>query len=189
MLRDSLVRYTLAAFSAAALSAGLRAQTAAAPAASPDDALVLTPFSVTAEKSTGYKVSSASTATRTNTALIDIPQTVDIVTKEFWDDVGATTFDQSFRYVANVYVRNRNAGSGDGVNLRGFETNGSISVDGVRMGNNKRDPRRLRAPRSGEGPALRRAGSCRRHRPAQLHPQEARDRHQRDHAQVCALDG
>lgn len=138
MLRDNLLRYTLTALSVTAFSAGLRAQTTA-PAAAPDEALVLTPFSVTAEKSTGYKVSSASTATRTNTALIDIPQTVDIVTKEFWNDVGATTFDQSFRYVANVFVRNRNAGSGDGVNLRGFETNGSISVDGVRMGNNKRD--------------------------------------------------
>lgn len=99
----------------------------------------LQPFSVTAESSSGYRVTSASTATRTNTPLIEIPQTVDIVTKEFWNDVGATTFDQSFRYVANVYVRNRNAGSGDGVNLRGFETNGSIAVDGVRMGNSKRD--------------------------------------------------
>ena len=63
---------------------------------------------------------SASAATRTNTAIIDIPQTVDIVTKEFWDDIGATTFDQSFKYVANVYVRNRNAGSGDGISLRGL---------------------------------------------------------------------
>jgi iron complex outermembrane receptor protein len=111
----------------------------APPATSNDEVVTLDPFSVTAETSTGYRVSSASTATRTNTPLLEIPQTVDIVTREFWNDVGATTFDQSFRYVANVYVRNRNAGSGDGVNLRGFETNGSISVDGVRMGNSKRD--------------------------------------------------
>ena len=70
---------------------------------------------------------------------MDIPQTVDIVTKEFWSDIGATTFDQSFKYLANVFVRNRYAGNGDNVSLRGFETAGSISVDGVRMGNNKRD--------------------------------------------------
>jgi len=123
----------------------LSAQTAASapagakPAATAEETIVLRPFEVVAEASSGYKVSSASTATRTNTAIIDIPQTVDIVTKEFWQDMGAVSFDQSFRYVANVYVRNRNAGSGDGVNLRGFETSGSISVDGVRMGNNKRD--------------------------------------------------
>jgi iron complex outermembrane recepter protein len=138
MLRSSSLRRAIGAISGTALAASLFAQSAPS-SSKPDEVITLTPFSVTAEESTGYKVSTASTATRTNTALIDIPQTVDIVTKEFWNDVGATTFDQSFRYVANVYVRNRNAGSGDGVNLRGFETNGSISVDGVRMGNSKRD--------------------------------------------------
>jgi len=100
---------------------------------------VLRPFEVTAEKSTGYKVSTASTATRTNTAIIDIPQSVDIVTKEFWRDIGATTFDQSFKYLANVFVRNRYAGNGDNMSLRGFETGGSVTVDGVRMGAAKRD--------------------------------------------------
>ncbi|HVU35735.1 MAG TPA: TonB-dependent receptor [Opitutaceae bacterium] len=113
--------------------------TASSPDNSSGDVVKLTPFSVNAESSNGYQVTSASTATRTNTPLIDIPQTVDIVTKEFWNDIGAVSFDQSFRYIANVFVRNRNAGSGDGVNLRGFETNGSIAVDGVRMGNSKRD--------------------------------------------------
>ena len=116
-------------------------QTTAAsdPADNSSHVVALSPFSVTAESSNGYRVTSASTATRTNTPLIEIPQTVDIVTKEFWEDIGAVSFDQSFRYLANVYVRNRNAGSGDGVNLRGFETNGSIAVDGIRMGNSKRD--------------------------------------------------
>lgn len=114
------------------------AQSSTAPA-KPDAPITLRPFEVTAEASKGYRVSSASTATRTNTALIDIPQSVDIVTKEFWNDIGATSFDQSFKYLANVFVRNRHAGNGDNISLRGFETPGSISVDGVRMGNNKRD--------------------------------------------------
>ncbi|MSU49723.1 MAG: hypothetical protein EXS37_11670 [Opitutus sp.] len=109
------------------------------PATAADEAIQLKPFSVVEEKSGGYRVSSASAATRTNTALIDIPQTVDIVTSELWNDIGATTFDESFRYVPNVYVRNRHAGSGDGVNLRGFVTTSSMTVDGVRMGNHKRD--------------------------------------------------
>ncbi len=139
MSRPSLARHALSAFSTAALAASLSAQSPAAAPADAEQPVTLKPFAVTAEKSTGYKVTSASTATRTNTPLIDIPQTVDIVTKEFWEDMGATSFDQSFKYVANVFVRNRHAGSGDGVNLRGFETNGSISVDGVRMGNSKRD--------------------------------------------------
>ena len=133
----ALLRLVIAPFCAGAIATPLVAQTT--PVAESAETIKLNPFAVTAEKSAGYKVSSASTATRTNTAIIDIPQTVDIVTKEFWNDIGATSFDESFRYAANVYVRNRHAGSGDGVNLRGFETNGSISVDGVRMGNYKRD--------------------------------------------------
>lgn len=137
MNRSSTIRLTLCVFGALIPTSGLLAQ--AATPATKEEAIVLAPFTVSVEGSNGYKVSTATTATRTNTALIDIPQTVDVITKEFWNDVGATTFDQSFRYVANTYVRNRNAGSGDGVNLRGFETNGSISVDGVRLGSNHRD--------------------------------------------------
>lgn len=105
-----------------------------------DDAPVrLKPFEVVEEQSKGYRVSSASTATRTNTPILEIPQTVDIVTREFWNDLGATSFADSFKYVANAYVRNRSAGGGDNVNLRGFETSGSVAVDGVRVGNYKRD--------------------------------------------------
>ena len=126
------------ALTPAALAAGAPAS-APASTGSAGETVTLNPFEVVAEGSSGYRVTTASTATRTNTALIEIPQTVDIVTKEFWNDIGATSFDESFRYVANIYVRNRHAGSGDGVNLRGFETNGSISADGVRMGNYKRD--------------------------------------------------
>ncbi|MEO7598715.1 MAG: hypothetical protein ABIV50_07280, partial [Opitutus sp.] len=102
-LRSRIPRWLLASLPALLLP--LRAQTTAAPGSNgTDDVVRLQPFSVTAEASSGYRVTSASTATRTNTPLIEIPQTVDIVTKEFWNDVGATTFDQSFRYLANVYV-------------------------------------------------------------------------------------
>ncbi|QYM78175.1 TonB-dependent receptor plug domain-containing protein [Horticoccus luteus] len=137
--KKSRLRLVLMFLPALLMAARAEAQTDGGSPSGSDEVVSLQPFSVTAERSSGYRVTTASTATRTNTPLIEIPQTVDIVTKEFWNDVGATTFDQSFRYVANVYVRNRNAGSGDGVNLRGFETNGSIAVDGVRMGNSKRD--------------------------------------------------
>jgi outer membrane receptor for monomeric catechols len=137
MFPVSLLSRLSVAVSAATLAVALPAQNII-PAGSAET-ITLQPFSVTAEKSSSYRVTSSTTATRTNTALIDIPQTVDIVTKEFWRDISATSFDESFKYVANVYVRNRHAGSGDGVNLRGFETNGSIAVDGVRMGNYKRD--------------------------------------------------
>lgn len=134
-----MTRLSPSLFVLAAGAAGAAFAQSSTPPAKPDAPITLRPFEVTAEASKGYRVSSASTATRTNTALIDIPQSVDIVTKEFWNDIGATSFDQSFKYLANVFVRNRHAGNGDNISLRGFETPGSISVDGVRMGNNKRD--------------------------------------------------
>ena len=102
----------------------------------------LNPFEVSSQHDNSYAVSSASTATRTNTALIDIPQTVDIVTSQMWSDMASTTWDESFKYVANAFVRNRNAGGGDDINIRGFQaTNNSIAVDGILVGdkNYKRD--------------------------------------------------
>ncbi len=101
------------------------------PAPMADQTVKMNPFDVAGGKSNGYNVSSATSATRTNTALIDIPQTVDVVTNQFWLDTSATTFNESFKYVANVYTRNEAAGDGDTINIRGFENSGSIAVDGV----------------------------------------------------------
>src|SRR3954470_14332159 len=66
------------------------AQSPAAPRQSgtaAEEAIELKPFAVVEQQPKGYRVSTASTATRTNTALIDIPQTVDIVTSELWNDI------------------------------------------------------------------------------------------------------
>jgi outer membrane receptor for monomeric catechols len=141
MIRPRILpRGALTIAAAAALVPCIRAQdTTSSSSATSNEVVQLKPFDVTADQMQGYRVSSASTATRTNTALIDIPQTVDIMTKEMWNDMDATTFDQSFKYISNVFVRNRNAGTGDTVNLRGFETSSSIAVDGVRVGSYKRD--------------------------------------------------
>ncbi|MSU72959.1 MAG: TonB-dependent receptor [Opitutus sp.] len=109
----------------------------AAPAAA--DVTVLQPFEVTASnESEGYRVSSASTATRTNTALINIPQSVSIITEALWRDTASTTFQDSFRFIPGAFVRDRNAGFG-GVNLRGFENSSGFATDGVRIAPYKRD--------------------------------------------------
>ncbi len=104
-----------------------------------DELVQLRPFEVTASgESEGYRVSSASTATRTNTALINIPQSVSIVTEALWRDTASTTFQDSFRFIPGAFVRDRNAGFG-GVNLRGFENSGGFATDGVRIAPYKRD--------------------------------------------------
>jgi outer membrane receptor for monomeric catechols len=106
---------------------------------SDQEVVKLDPFQVVVPANKGYQVSSATAATRTNTPLIDIPQTVDIVNSQMWSDFGSTTWDQSFKYVANAFVRNRNAGGGDGINVRGLQmpTSNSFAVDGVLVGDQR----------------------------------------------------
>lgn len=123
------------------LLAVLATAVSAAAQSSDDQVVKLPPLEVADQGSNGYNVSTSTSATRMNTPIIDIPQTVDIVTSQFWRDTDATSFDESFKYVANAYVRNRNAGGGDNINIRGFQTSASIAVDGVLVGSQqyKRD--------------------------------------------------
>ena len=141
--RGSRPRWIALSLGSFLMAAPVFAQTdATATSAASDQVVTLSPFAVSDHQDKGYAVSSASTATRTNTPLIDIPQTVDIVTSQMWADMDSTTWDESFKYVANAFVRNRNAGGGDDINIRGFQaTNNSIAVDGMLVGDQhyKRD--------------------------------------------------
>jgi|GEM_PF-1667236 len=142
LTRRSLAVSSLVCSGLLLVAAGAFAQTVPAggnAASSSGDVTVLTPFEVTASgENEGYRVSSASTATRTNTALINIPQSVSIVTEALWRDTAATTFQDSFRFIPGAFVRDRNAGFG-GVNLRGFENSNGFATDGVRIAPYKRD--------------------------------------------------
>lgn len=101
------------------------------------DVLELKPFSVTGTQS-GYKISAATAATRTNTPLMDIPQTVNVVSKEFLQDVGAISQEDAMAYVGNVFTRNARQGPGRFI-VRGFETNTALYLDGFGTTGYKRD--------------------------------------------------
>jgi len=104
------------------------------------EVIELSPFAVEAKKTAGYGVSSSSTATRTNEKLIDIPQTVNIITSDLWEDTGSTSYDQALKYVGNVFVRNR-AAQGQSFVSRGFSivANNGFAADGVRVYGYRRD--------------------------------------------------
>src|ERR1700754_4653269 len=51
---------------------------------------------------TGYITKSTPTATKTNTPLIDIPQSVSIITKDFIKDQNITSIEDAVRYVPGV---------------------------------------------------------------------------------------
>jgi outer membrane receptor for ferric coprogen and ferric-rhodotorulic acid len=105
-----------------------------------EEVTVLPPFNVVGEETEGYDVSSASTATRTNEALIDIPQTVAIVTAALWRDTAATSFHEALKYAGNVYIRNR-YGANVTFLSRGFtiDPQNGIATEGVRVYGYRRD--------------------------------------------------
>jgi len=105
-----------------------------------EEVIALSPFSVDARKAVGYGVSSSSTATRTNEKLINIPQTVNVITAALWEDTGATSYDQALKYAGNVFVRNRSGGS-QSFASRGFSIDAAngFATDGVRVFGYRRD--------------------------------------------------
>ena len=82
-------------------STRLIAQTAAKPA-SGDETIKLSEFSVSADRASGYRAHSASTATGFGSNIIDTPVTINVITGEFVADLGATLQSEVLRYVPGV---------------------------------------------------------------------------------------
>lgn len=67
--------------------------------------------------------------------LVDTPQTITVIKKELLQDQGATTLTEALRNTPGVTMtmgENGNTTTGDSIFLRGFDTSGSIFVDGIR---------------------------------------------------------
>ena len=79
----------------------------------------------------GYIAEGTSTATKTNTPLIDIPQTITVITEDFAEDTGSLTLGQALLYVPGVTVQ-QGEGHRDQVTIRGQETNADFFTNGVR---------------------------------------------------------
>ncbi|MCX7514687.1 catecholate siderophore receptor Fiu [Frateuria sp. STR12] len=76
--------------------------------------------------------------------LLDTPQTISIISRELIGQQGATTLTEALRNspgVGTFYVgENGSTSTGDAIYMRGFDTSGSIFVDGVRdLGSISRD--------------------------------------------------
>ena len=85
----------------------LEAQTAANPAreaAAKEEAVVLSPFEVSAEKDNGYRASGTLAGTRLRTELRDVAASVSVVTKEFMQDIGANNLDELLTYTLGTEV-------------------------------------------------------------------------------------
>jgi outer membrane receptor protein involved in Fe transport len=105
-------------------AAGGTALAQRAPSAPPpdDDIVTLSPFEVSAEKSTGYMAAEGATGTRYATAILDTPISVQAITSEFIEDFLLLDLNDVTTYSSN-FVINGNEGSST-FNVRGIRSNG-----------------------------------------------------------------
>lgn len=108
-----------------------RAQTTAADD-TPEDRkpVVLSPFEVSTEKDTGYVATDTLAGSRLNTALVDTPASISVMTSEFLADIGATDVSAAIEYGLNsgndIGGGTTNVGASTGNGLVGNEFNFQI---------------------------------------------------------------
>ncbi len=79
----------------------------------------------------GYAITDGSTGTKTPTALIDVPQTVQIITKDQLDDQAVRQLGQALRYIPGISLET-GEGHRDEVFIRGQESTADFYLDGLR---------------------------------------------------------
>jgi catecholate siderophore receptor len=89
--------------------------------------------------------------------LLDTPQTIAVVSKEVLQQQGATSLSQALRNTPGVTFlmgENGNTATGDSIFMRGFDTQGSIFIDGIRdLGTVTRDVFNTEQVEIAKGPA------------------------------------
>lgn len=81
--------------------------------------------------SEGYVATNSVTATKTDTPLLDIPQTINVVTREQLEDQAHHSLADVLRYVPGTTV-GQGEGNRDQITLRGQNTTADFFLDGVR---------------------------------------------------------
>ncbi|HTF94816.1 MAG TPA: catecholate siderophore receptor Fiu [Cellvibrio sp.] len=103
-----------------------------------------------------YKADKASSPKFTQ-PLVDTPQTIVVVKKELFQQQAATTLSETLRNTPGITMlmgENGNTATGDSIFMRGFDTQGSIFVDGIRdLGSISRDTFNTEQVEIAKGPA------------------------------------
>ena len=81
--------------------------------------------------SRGYVATESITATKTDTPLINVPQSISVVTREQIDDQAFSSLGEVLRYVPGTTV-GQGEGNRDQITLRGQNTTADFFLDGVR---------------------------------------------------------
>lgn len=114
----------------------------ARPAASAPKETVLKEVQVRDRREGSYKAETASSPKFTR-PLLDTPQTVSVIRREVIEEQDATTLQEALRNTPGVTLllgEGGNSNTRDNIFMRGFDTTGSIFIDGVRnLGSAVRD--------------------------------------------------
>jgi catecholate siderophore receptor len=88
---------------------------------------------VSGQKANSYKADSVTSATKTDTPLRDIPQSISVVTEQVVRSQNAFTLRDALKNVSGLTVAAGEGGrTGDSITLRGFAANSDIYLDGVK---------------------------------------------------------
>jgi iron complex outermembrane receptor protein len=124
-----------------------------APSAQTDEPIELV---VTGEKD-GYRVTESSTATRTDTPIRDIPQSIQVIPQQVLEDQKNIRLIDALRNVSGVFSSNSFGGTVDSFNIRGFDNAATLQngfKESTADGNfSLRDPANIQQLEVLKGPA------------------------------------
>lgn len=115
----------------AATATDSSSDSATAPVDADSIAGTVTLKAVHVEGAVPYMVGSTNTATRTETPLVDVPQTIQVIPKDLLRDQNAQSLADTLRNVPGVSVH-QGEGNRDEFVIRGVKTKADFFVDGVR---------------------------------------------------------
>jgi iron complex outermembrane receptor protein len=91
-----------------------------------NESIKLPTFTVQSARANPYRATDSLSAARTSGALIDTPATVNVITREFFEDIGANSMLDATQYVSGI--ANGRLGGANGIaerqSIRGFENDG-----------------------------------------------------------------
>ena len=96
---------------------------------------MLAQFEVSPEGDDGYKAANAISGTSFNTALLDLPRPVEVITAEFIEDLGAREIGEALKYSGSLSDNGTAAPddvTGNNFYNRGFQSFTSGAIRGVR---------------------------------------------------------
>lgn len=104
-----------------------------ASAATTDETIVLSPFTVETGRDLGYQAENTLAGSRLNAKLRDTPGSVSVFTKEFIDDLGITDLKGLVEYSVSseVDTQARNSGTGQNAFINAQNLNGNVLTRGL----------------------------------------------------------